>query len=125
VEEVHSSHFIEHLDGSERVHFYNELYRVMKPGAKAQIIAPYWGSERAYGDPTHKWPPMTGFSFYYLDKGWREVNAPHSGYECDFSATWGYSLHPDIVVRSQEYQQFALTWFREAAQDLIATLIKK
>lgn len=125
VDEVHSSHFIEHLTGPERVHFFNELYRVLKPGAKATVIAPYWGSERAYGDPTHQWPPVTGFMFYYLSKEWRESNAPHTDYTCDFQATWGYTVHPEIAVRSQEHQQYALQWFREAAQDIVVTLVKK
>ena len=125
VSEVHCSHFIEHLTGPERVHFFNELYRVLKPGAKATIIAPYYASERAYGDPTHQWPPVTGFMFYYLSKQWREANAPHTDYACDFDATWGYSMHPDLHVRAQEYQQHALQWWREAAQDLIATVTKR
>ena len=32
VDEVHSSHFVEHLTNPERVKFWNELYRVMKKG---------------------------------------------------------------------------------------------
>src|SRR5262245_23385575 len=35
VDEAVSSHFLEHLTGPERAHFANELYRVLKPGAKA------------------------------------------------------------------------------------------
>src|SRR5688572_13911022 len=58
VSEAHASHFVEHLDAKERTHFVNELYRVLKPGATAQIIVPHWASQRAYGDPTHKWPPV-------------------------------------------------------------------
>ena len=125
IEEVYCSHFLEHLTNPERVHFWNELYRVMKLGAKAQIIVPHWSSGRAYGDPTHQWPPVVEFSFYYLDKGWREVNAPHCGLECDFQATWGYSVHPSWQVRSQESQMFALGHYREVAQDLICTVTKR
>ena len=54
VEEAHCSHFLEHLDATERIHFYNELYRVLKVGGRATIITPHWASNRAYGDPTHK-----------------------------------------------------------------------
>lgn len=71
------------------------------------------------------WPPVVEFSFYYLDKGWREVNAPHCGLECDFQATWGYSVHPSWQVRSQESQMFALGHYREVAQDLICTVTKR
>ena len=125
VEEVHSSHFVEHLTASERIHFVNELYRVLKKGAKATVIVPHWNSNRAYGDLTHQWPPVSEFWFYYLSKAWREQNAPHNdAYTCDFQATWGYSMHPDLVVRNQDYQQHALQFWKEAAQDIHATLTK-
>lgn len=131
IEEAHSSHFVEHLTAQERVHFYNELHRVMKPGAKATIIVPHWASNRAYGDPTHQWPPVAEMSFYYLSKEWRATQAPHTdkkwnkdGFSCDFQATWGYSFTPELSLRNQEYIQFALANYKEAAQDLHATLTK-
>lgn len=125
VMEVHCSHFLEHLTGLERVHFVNELYRVLIPGGSCQIIVPHWASCRAYGDYTHQWPPVSEFWFYYLSTEWRTQNAPHNdGYTCNFAATWGYSLHPLIIPRSQEFQQHALQFSKEAAQDIIATLVK-
>lgn len=125
IDEVHSSHFLEHLSNEERVHFYNELHRVLKPGAKATIVVPHWGSGRAYGDPTHQWPPVVEFSFYYLDKGWREANAPHCGLTCDFHAIWGHSIAPIWNTKHQEAQAFAVNHYREVAQDLICTLTKR
>jgi ubiquinone/menaquinone biosynthesis C-methylase UbiE len=125
VEEAHCSHMIEHLTASERIHFVNELYRVLAPAGKCTIIAPHWNSCRAYGDLTHQWPPVSEFWFYYLSKEWRKVNAPHNDeYTCDFSATWGYSVRQDLVTRNQEFQMFALNNYKEAAQDLIATIVK-
>ncbi len=131
IEEAHCSHFVEHLTATERVHFYNELYRVLKPGAKATIIVPHWCSNRAYGDPTHQWPAVSEMSFYYLSKEWRETQAPHTdakwnkdGFSCNLQATWGYSFSPELGNRNQEYVQFALQNYKEAAQDLHATLIK-
>lgn len=125
--EVHCSHFIEHLEAHERVHFINELHRVLVPGGKCTLIAPYAFSERAYGDLTHKWPPVVGFWFYYLDKAWRAANAPHSGYneDVDFAATWGYSLHQSLAGRNQEYVQNAILYYKEACQDIQSTLEKK
>lgn len=132
VDEIHMSHCIEHFDAVQRVHVYNEMFRVMKVGSKATLIAPHWSSGRAYGDPTHKWPPICGFSFFYLLKSWRMVNAPHTdasnwpqGYAVDFDVTWGFSVHPQIAQRNQEFQQFALSFYTEAAQDIIATLTKR
>lgn len=125
VDEIHASHFVEHLTGPQRIHFVNEAYRVLKPGAKITIITPHWNSCRAYGDLTHAWPPVSEFWFYYLSTDWRAVNAPHNvDYKCNFAATWGYSMHPSIMSRNQEYQNFALANFKEAAQDIIATLVK-
>lgn len=126
VDEAHSSHFLEHLLPEERIHFANELYRVLKKGAKATVIVPHHSSERAYGDLTHKWPPVVGFWFAYLDADWRKANAPHNtAYTCDFKGTtWGFSLHAGIIGRHPEYQTFALTYYKEAAQDMIATLTK-
>ncbi len=125
VSEVHCSHFLEHLTGTERIHFYNELYRVLVPGGTAQVIVPHWSSGRAYGDLTHQWPPVVEFSFYYLDKNWRAVNAPHCGLACDFMATWGYSVAPAWQAKNQETQMFGLSHYREVAQDLIVTLVKR
>lgn len=133
VEEVHCSHFLEHLSGSQRVRFFNELYRVMKPGAKGLFIIPHWASNRAYGDPTHAWPPVSEMSFYYLKKEWRldQGNAPHTdvawnpaGFSCDFEVTWGYAMHPLIAPRHPEAQQWMLQFYKEAAQDTHATVTK-
>lgn len=125
VAEVHSSHFIEHLTGEERVAFFNELYRVMAKGAKATIVVPHWSSGRAYGDPTHQWPPVVEMFWYYVDKNWRKTNAPHVGLECDFLATWGYSIEAQWQLRNQETQMFGVSHYREVAQDMIATLTKR
>lgn len=134
VDEAYTSHFVEHLTALERVHFCNELYRVMKPGAKCTLIVPHWSSARAYGDPTHQWPPVSEFWFYYLSRKWRldDGNAPHTdasnwehGYSCDFECTWGYGMHPTLHARNTEYQQFALNFYKEAVQDIHATLTKR
>ena len=143
VEEAHASHFLEHLtnfDGKwERVTFFNELYRVLKVGAKATLIFPHWNSHRYYGDPTHK-EPFSEMGFYYLSREWRlgnpekglGANAPHTdisvnpnGYNCDLEAVWGNNMHPSLTVRNQEYQQYAMAWYKEAIQDIHATLTKR
>jgi len=128
VSEVYCSHFIEHLDTYERVFFVNELYRVLKVGAKAQIITPHWASCRAYGDLTHKWPPVSEFWFYYLSKEWRSVNAPHNDElynKCDFEVTWGYSLASELNVRNEEYKMYAMKNYKEVITDIIAMFTKR
>lgn len=132
ISEVHCAHCLEHFTASERVHFVNELYRVLKPGAKATVIVPHWSSCRAYGDPTHQWPPVSEFFFYYLKREWRKANAPHTdsdhiewGFDCDFEVTWGFALEQTLLSRNTEYQQHAITFFKEACQDMIATFVKR
>lgn len=126
IDEVHCSHFIEHLDANERIHFVNELYRILKPGAKATIIAPHWSSCRAYGDLTHKWPPVSEFWFSYLSTEWRTSNAPHNDqYKCNFKCTWGFSLRQDVLIRNQDYQFYAMTNYKDVLQDVIATFVKE
>lgn len=140
VEEAHCSHCIEHFEAMERCHIVNELYRVLVPGGKCTLIAPHWASCRAYGDPTHHWPPISEFWFYYLSKEWRMgntekelgANAPHTdasvltgGFACDFDAQWGYGMHPALTTRNSEFQQDAFQWKKEAIQDIIATLTAK
>lgn len=125
VEEAHSSHFVEHLTGTERIHFFNELHRILIKGAKASIITPHWSNDCAYGDPTHQWPPISNWTYLYLNKEWRTANAPHVGYTCDFDVPQGFGLDASILARNAEYQQFAINHYRNAARDLHATLVKR
>ena len=129
VSDIHMSHALEHFTGEERVHVFNEMYRVLVPGGKALIITPHWASQRAYGDFTHQWPPVSEFLFYYLWKEWREGNAPHTdikynpnGYDCDFSFGGGYSLHADMNCWNDERKQYAQRWYKEAATDTHMTV---
>ena len=128
VDEVYSSHTVEHLrfnpEFPERIHFVNELWRVLKPDAKATLITPHWSSCRQYGDYTHR-EPVSEFWPPYLQAAWRKANAPHDTiYTCNFNCTQpGYTMHPELALRSAEYRNHALQFFKEAAQDMILTLV--
>jgi ubiquinone/menaquinone biosynthesis C-methylase UbiE len=126
VQEIWCSHFLEHFDSSERAHMVNEAYRVLSPGGKMTVICPYGFSERAYGDPTHKWPPVVGFWFFYLKRAWRNIEAPHCNeiYSCDFEVTWGYMMHPEFSMKNMETQQFASQWYTNAIMDIQAVMTK-
>lgn len=125
VDEVRSSHFVEHLTGEERVTFFNDLYRVMKPGATALIITPNWSHACAYGDPTHQWPPMSQWWPLYLHKEWRAANAPHVGFICDFDHVVAGSWDQTIESRNAEYKQFAMNAYTNSWRDLIVTLTRR
>jgi SAM-dependent methyltransferase len=134
VDDVNCYNFIEHLTNFngkwERVHFFNELFRVLKKEAKANLAFPHWCSTRYYGDPTHC-EPFSEMGFFYLNKKWREENAPHAdkkynpnGYSCDFESSWGYSVRQDLLEKDKEFVTHAVNTEKEAAQDIIAILSK-
>jgi len=132
VDEANCSHMLEHLTWPQRVHFFNELHRVLKVGGKCQFALPHWSSTRYYGDPTHQ-SPFSEFGWFYLKQEWRKANAPHVdglrpdglGYVCDFDVSYGYTMHPGLTGRNQEYVNFAMTWYKEACQDMVATAVKR
>lgn len=124
VDEAQAIQFVEHLTPPERIHFANELWRVLKPGGKCLIVTPHWCSPRAYGDLTHVWPPVSEWWYPYLNSDWRKDNAPHNvEYKCNFSfAPGGYSIREDLKIRNADYQQYALLNFKGAAEDLAQTI---
>jgi hypothetical protein len=126
VDEINCSHFFEHLTGPERITFMDEMHRVMKPGTKATFITPDCDSHRAIQDPTHAWPPVCPESYLYFNKQWRDQNKlSHYKINCDFDFGYGYSLDPDVAVRTAEFQQFALKHYRNHSADLVVTLTKR
>jgi SAM-dependent methyltransferase len=129
VDEALMSHALEHFTGLQRVHIFNELYRVLKPGGFATIITPHWCSTRAYGDFTHVWPPVSEFLYSYLSKQWRTANAPDTdiewnpaGYNCDFEADVRYSLHPQISALDESSRNNAILFYKEACQDMVVAI---
>lgn len=136
VAEVYCSHFLEHLDHNqrapERVRFMNELWRVLIPDGRATVITPHWASNRAYGDFTHADKPVTEMFYNYLDRNWRHSNAPDNdiehnpdGYSCNFEATLGHAMHPDWVGKTPAEYNFALSWYKDVAVELHASLIAR
>jgi len=124
VDEVHCDYLLQYFNAAERVHFMQELYRVLKPEGKAVIIVPYWCAHKAYMDAGIAWPPISEGWFQTLAKPWREGQNYQdvSGLDCDFDSVLGYGMHPLITERNLEYQQHAVGFYKEAAQDLYATL---
>lgn len=107
------------------IEFFNELYRILKPGGKVTIIAPYYSSERAYGDPTHV-RYINEFMCYYLTKEWRkENNLEHYGLICDFDVTLGFYIDNDLTLKSDEVRAKAFRHDLNSIEDIIINLVKK
>jgi ubiquinone/menaquinone biosynthesis C-methylase UbiE len=105
VELIGMAHLLEHFTGRQRVFILNEMYRVLQPGGKVNIITPHWQSIHAYGDFTHQWPPVTIALYLYTLKSWRMANAEHldisvnrTGYDCDFTSEYQETKNELSVV---------------------------
>ena len=126
VDEVHCSHFFEHVPVAMRKPFMEELHRIMKVGASAQIITPL--GNRYMQDPTHQWPPIIPESYLYYNQDWLKQNKlMHGDYliNADFDYSYGHALHPNVASRNAEFQAFAMQFYNNAATDLYVTLVKK
>lgn len=143
VDEVVCSHFVEHIpmgfvDANNEVHtmpgegrkelffaFFDELYRVLKPGARAEIVTPYLMSHRAFQDPTHR-RFICEASFSYLMKPWRDANKlDHYNVNCNFIAEACIPITDPIEgTRIPEVQQARRLHMWNVVSDMIVVLRK-
>ncbi|MEY4377600.1 MAG: hypothetical protein RJB26_2150 [Pseudomonadota bacterium] len=136
VEQAHCSHYIEHVpladgidaDGRKRDHllmFFDELYRILAPGAQVRIIAPYYAGMRAWQDPTHR-RAISEATFLYANRDWRVANGlDHYPVSCDFDFAYAYAMSQAWAMRAQEARDFALAHYINVAQDIDVTLTKR
>lgn len=128
VEEAHCSHFLEHIPGKQRPRFFEELYRVLAPGAVCTFIVPAYNSMGAYQDFTHEWPPVAPSSFMYFDRQWREANClTHGEYAiaCDFEVTVSGNVTGEWQRRVYETQVFAGSHYWNVTSEIHAVLRKR
>lgn len=91
IEELHCSHFIEHipsedsLTGQDRLlRFFDSCWRILVPQGKITLVWPALQSVRAFMDPTHRrFIPLETMN--YLSREWREkVGLSHYDVRCNF-----------------------------------------
>lgn len=136
VDEIYSSHFLEHFDGDTFIKIMEECYRILKPKqedvsgnvtkGKMTHTGPYWSSVRAIQDPTHK-TALSAERFLYFNKEWREANglSHYTTSVCDFDFVYAYHWHPDFVSRTEEVKLFAANHYVNAITDITVTCFKK
>lgn len=125
-EEIHTSHFFEHIPQMTRPKFMDECYRILIPGGKMTVIVPYYSSMRAVQDYHHQWPPICEASFLYFNREWRKANKlDHYEVHCDFDFAYGYAIAPEIQSRNQEYRDVAVRNYINSVMDLHVSLTKK
>lgn len=135
VDEIFSSHFIEHVD--DLIPFMEEIHRVLKPAefdpnlpnkpvkGFATFIAPYHQSTRCWQDPTHK-QAISERTFLYFNKDWRKQNGlDHYPITSDFDYFYSYSFNPAVAGRSQEWLQFAINHYFNIVDDINVTVTKR
>jgi predicted SAM-dependent methyltransferase len=127
VDAIFSSHFVEHLDGFERMKFFDECHRIMKKGAKMRVVHPYYKSVRAVQDPTHKFPPIAENSYLYWDKNWREANKlDHYPIKCDFEFSIYYTWQDGTIAnKNEETRNFSIDKYWNIVADLMVDLKKR
>ena len=127
IDGMFSSHFVEHLDGAERMKFFDECYRILKPGGKMRHLHPYYKSVRAVQDPTHKWPPISENSYFYWDKKWREMNKlDHYPINCDFEFNIYYIWQdPTVANKNEETRTFNIDKYWNVVADMIVDMVKR
>jgi predicted SAM-dependent methyltransferase len=126
VDQVHCSHFLEHLDGGERIAFMEELWRVLKPGCCATFLCPYYTNVRAVMDPTHKWPPVAQESFLYFDRTWRErEKLSHYPITCNFSFEFQHLMSDGVAFQNDEHRRNAEKHYWNVVDDLLVVVRKE
>lgn len=127
VDEIFCCHFLEHLDGIERIPFFNECYRIMKPDATMKIITPAPFTHRYMQDPTHKFPMVVQEFYSYLHKGNREsMRVSHYPLTCNFDWQGTFQTNPELMNgRTQEFCDFHARYSINSLADLVVILTRK
>jgi predicted SAM-dependent methyltransferase len=122
VDEVHCAHYIEHT--TDLIRFIDELHRIMKPGATAKLIAPYYTSIRCWQDPTHK-RAISENTFAYFHKPWRDTNGlDHYAIKSHFDLQYAYILEPYWAQQNEETRMFAIRHYWNVVSDIHVILTK-
>jgi predicted SAM-dependent methyltransferase len=147
VDELHCSHYVEHIPcreveerdlvaggeaptevkksflGKDHLFaFFDECWRILKPGSKMLVIVPCGRSNRAFQDPTHRRFIVVEL-FFYLNHVWRAGNKlDHYRVNCNF----GFSVQPTVAqhmaLLSDEARQNAFDKDWNAIHDFWVTL---
>lgn len=145
IDELHCSHFVEHIDnrlvevrdlvdpnpqsldrwvGVDMFFaFFDEAWRILRPGGKMQVIVPHLKTDRAFQDPTHRrFLPMA--AFVYLNRDWlRAQKLDHYRTRSNFDVNVQPTVPVEMTLLAQEVQarRFSENW--NTTHDLVADLV--
>jgi hypothetical protein len=119
VDELHCSHFIEHIPmatdpaGKDLLFaFFDECFRILKPSGRMTVLCPNARSNRAFQDPTHR-RFIVAETFLYLHKPWRVANKlDHYQVDCDFHVQCDPIVPTELTLLHPEAQarRFTESW---------------
>lgn len=146
VDELHCSHYIEHIPAREvergdlvdpngnkadvtrfvgKDHlfaFFDECYRILKKEGSMQVITPCARNNRAFQDPTHR-RFIVAETFLYLAKEWRKMNKlDHYNVECDFAVNVVPTIPSELGLLSDHVQRVKFNESWNTIIDWYATL---
>lgn len=122
-------HFLEYLEGPDRIHFFNWLSTALVPGMKVHVVVPFWSHLQAISDWQLRWPPMAESSFYFLEKKWREQPGHEYslelGYTSDFDVySFEYDVVDDFLNKHDQARVFGIQHYLGVVTKLYVTLIR-
>ncbi|HLX53440.1 MAG TPA: methyltransferase domain-containing protein [Aquella sp.] len=129
VEEIICCHVFEHIEGKLRGKFMDEVWRILEMGGKATFTTPAWNSERSIQDFSHAFPAITGNSYAYFVRDWREQNKLTFGVydlKCNFEVDVKAMIsdnYSELNRGKEEMHSFAKHHLNTFS-DIVATLIK-
>ena len=83
ISRVSTSHFLEHVSDLPRL--FEELGRVMVPGAPLMIVVPHFSNPFYYSDPTHRTPFGLYTLAYLCDQSLFRRSVPRYGFKVPFT----------------------------------------
>lgn len=153
VDELHSSHFVEHIPDREieerdldlsrcadagipesvikkdfvgkdmMFAFFDESFRILKPQSKMNVIVPCLRSNRAFQDPTHR-RFIPAETFLYFNREWRKANKlDHYRAICNFDVKCDPIVPIEMTTYHPEAQQVKLMHYWNTIVDWTATLV--
>lgn len=149
VDEIYCSHFVEHLPARDveprdidvrrgrdtevsrfigqdfLFAFFDECWRILKPGATMMVIVPSGRSDRAYQDPTHR-RFIVAETFGYLNREVREqMGLGHYNVRCNFASSVNPTVDQALNLRHPEVQALKFKEAYNVVCDWHATLISR
>jgi hypothetical protein len=125
VSELTVIHKLEYIPAADRVHFMEEVWRVLVPKGKATILTAHWASPRAYQDPQYCMPPICENWYLYFWQDWLRTNHPDRTIKCNFEFAYGYNWDPETAGRAADVQAFWAKHYVGSILDLQMVLTKQ